>query len=155
MFAKFIKDFCLTFLCSFCSFSFVNSQNLENLNDSDYLKNTSYDELYQLMARVYEDTLLTKKYLNIYYAKAKKEQNKTEQGRVLAWLSLYTQDDTLKLQQLDSAISLTRNTKYNNVRILPFSYRGYYYLTKCNYNKALEDYLMALKLYRSEQVHLF
>jgi AraC-like DNA-binding protein len=150
MFAKFIKDFCLTFLCSFCSFSFVNSQNLENLNDSDYLKNTSYDELYQLMARVYEDTLLTKKYLNIYYAKAKKEQNKTEQGRVLAWLSLYTQDDTLKLQQLDSAISLTRNTKYNNVRILPFSYRGYYYLTKCNYNKALEDYLMALKLSKEE-----
>lgn len=152
---KSVHVFLLTFLCSFCWFSWVSAQDVENVNDSGYLKNASYKEIYQLIAKVYEDTLLTKKYVNVYYTKAKTDQNTTEQGRALAWLSLYTDNESLKLQQLDSAILLTKDSQDKNVAILPFSYRGYYYLTKCNYNKALEDYLMALKLSKEKNNEAF
>ncbi len=141
-----MKTLVSIFLSCFFAICFMYPQANNNLKDSEYLKNASYKEIFTLMAEVHEDTLLTKEYIDIYYNKALSENNTTEQGRAIAWYSIYIPEEKMKLQFLDSAIVLTKNSEDHLARFLPYSYKGLHFLNKCDYKNALDSYFIALKI---------
>jgi len=112
----------------------------------DSLNNFSYKELYNSVVKVYTDTTKSKIYLNTYLQKAHNENNVYSKVTALTYLSNYTADINEQLILINEAIQIAKKSGNQNLLLLPYSFKGAYHIKKGDFNNALENYLLALKI---------
>ena len=152
---KSIVKVLLIFLCVLFCFitNIINSQskvdefrnwNKQNKNNSDTLLLKTYRQLESSFLKYKQDSFLSKIYANGYLKKAKKEKDSLRLANGYYYISKIC-DDNLLINYLDSIILVSKNLK--NVKYPGVGYlnKGVYYYHKEDYNKALENYLIAQK----------
>lgn len=141
---KYFKAYFLVLFLLLSSNS-ISSQTV-NFVIPDSLKDYSYDKLYNAVVKVYTDTIKSKIYLNTYFQKAHIENNPNAKVSALTYLSNYTVDFNEQLALITKAIQIAKKSDIQDLLLLPYSFKGGYHLEKGDFNNALENYLLALKI---------
>ena len=116
-----------------------------SISTTDFIKNSSYESIYNSYLEVFEDTIKSKIYLKAYIKKAQSENNIEKKADGLTYLSYYEKDEINKLALLDSAIILLNSdTLKYKPPILQHSFKGGYFRDKGSYKEALNNYIKAL-----------
>ena len=116
----------------------------------DSLQKLSYDELYTAYRNANGDTLISKLYLSTYLEKAMVDKDTIKMAEAYSSLSYYAAEESEKIALLDLAIAITKRLDNDRYPIKAYSFKGGYYFTKGDYQRALDNYILALAL--SEQV---
>ncbi len=115
-----------------------------HFNIPDSLKNNSYEEIYERFMKNRKDTLQSLVYLRSCLEKAKSEVDSLKMTEIYAYLSYYEKSDSIRLAFLDTSIRISKNLEHPRYPAYQYSSKGGFYLGKWNYEKALDNYLMAL-----------
>ncbi len=116
----------------------------------DSLQKLSYDELYSAYRKANGDTLISKLYLSTYLEKAMADKDTIKMAEAYSSLSYYAVEESEKIALLDLAIAITKRLNNDRYPIKAYSFKGGYYFVKGDYQRALDNYILALAL--SEKV---
>ncbi|WP_282079863.1 AraC family transcriptional regulator [Aquimarina algiphila] len=112
----------------------------------DSLKTRSFEEIERLQNINYRDSVKFVFYSKVFLSKAKQENNTLALAKGYRALSFsHTNDVVVRLQYLDSSIAISENLKDIRYPAVSYSNRADVYDQIKDYNKALDDYLEALK----------
>ncbi len=110
----------------------------------DSLKDKSYDEIYGEFIKVNKDTIKSLVYLKTFLRKGKQEDEETKIAYAYGLLSHYEKKNKTKLQYLDSAVAITKNSRDPSFPALPYSLKGAVYYFKQDFKKALYNFFLSL-----------
>ncbi|MFS4449033.1 helix-turn-helix domain-containing protein [Maribacter sp. 2307UL18-2] len=128
----------------------TSGQQSKSQTDLEYAKSLTFREITTIIGQVSEDTTMVKAYIGVYVDKAIREKEVFEEAHGYTLLSSYEKDEQSKLNLLDKAISLTLKQDSKFFPMLPYFYKGNYYLEKEQYTKSLENFIEALKHSRTK-----
>lgn len=117
----------------------------ESLKIPDSLKGKSYKYLYDHFYKNINDTLLSELYLNTYLSKATLNKDGVNKSLALSLLSHYAMDDESKRTLIEQSI-LESNRVDSTFSVSPYNTLGVYYYYRYDYDKALQQFLMVLRL---------
>ncbi|WP_108807590.1 helix-turn-helix domain-containing protein [Aquimarina spinulae] len=129
----------------FSTYSSFSQQIEERFEIPDSLKHRSYDEIYKKYRYYIKDTIKSRIYLKTYLEKARKDGDSIKMARAYGMLYYFVEDDVVKIKYLDESIKLSKNQNHLFYPAFPYSSKGGFYLNKWDYERALDNYLMALK----------
>ncbi len=139
------SSYFLIVVFSFILKSGVAQQDLRSFVIPDSLKGLGYIEIYNRFAKSYKDTTTSVLYINTYIKKGIDDEDMIKKARGYTFLSRYQKDAELKLQYLDSAISLSKNLTNEYFPAFPYSIKGKFYYDRLNFKKALDAFFESLK----------
>jgi len=121
------------------------SQNLQKFQIPDSLKNYTYEELYNKQDLFWNDTLKAKIYINTYLHKAKNDNDTIRIADAYADFGFITENYEYGIKYFDSILSLTKKNEDFKYPGFAFIGKGLLYFRKGDYEKTLDNYLIAQK----------
>ncbi len=129
----------------FSTYSSFSQQIEGRFEIPDSLQHRSYNEIYEKYRHYSKDTIKSQIYLKTYLEKAREDGDSIKMARAYGLLYYFVEDDVVKIKYLDESIKLSKNQNHLFYPAFPYSSKGGFYLNKWDYERALDNYLMALK----------
>jgi AraC-like DNA-binding protein len=112
----------------------------------DSLRALDYDSIYKLYRKTWRDTLSSKIYLQTCLKKAIAENDNIKMAQAYCLLSNFVTEESEKITLLNRSIALSKDQGNKKYPILPYSYKGGYYLNQGKYTLALDNYLKLIPI---------
>ncbi len=133
----------------------VYAQGTEGFKPPDSLQGKSFEDLYGRYAKVMHDTTKSLIYLHSYLEKGRQEDEKINMARGYGLLSHYQVEDNIKLQYLDSSITVSKNLKNPYFPALSYSFKGGYYYQRLNFKEALHNFFLSLEAAKNNNSNFY
>lgn len=121
----------------------------------DSLADNSYAQIFYKFKQNSTDTILAKTYLETYLAMAEGDKDSLTMAKAYTMLSYYENNDINKLNFLDHSIELSKDLKHHFYPAFAYATKGGFYLRTWNYEKALDNYLVALDFTKKNKNGVF
>ncbi|WP_299896081.1 AraC family transcriptional regulator [uncultured Aquimarina sp.] len=117
----------------------------ENFIITDSLKQKSFDDLEKSFFTSLKDSISSQAYALTIISKGKTEKDTIQILKGYSFLSYLNSSKKIYLSYADSIIKIAKNTNNSGYLSLGYSNKAEYYFNKRNYQKSLDNYLIAKK----------